>query len=213
MERLAKKMAEAMGKSLGKSPEDVAVIAYGLIGILQFLTIFLLATAIGLICHMWIEVVVVFLSVGFLRRLTGGAHSSGLYSCLVYSVCFVCSMSALARYVLPALPIVANCVLGVAVFTFGYVMIALKAPVTPPNKPCRTEAKRKRLRRGAFTVLSIFLALVIASFVFRGVGARLYTAGLSLLMSTLWQITMMTKPGHAFISFFDRMFTRRKCDA
>jgi accessory gene regulator B len=122
-------------------------------------------------------------------------------------------MSALARYVLPTLPIVANCVLGVAVFTFGYVMIALKAPVTPPNKPCRTEAKRKRLRRGAFTVLSIFLALVIASFVFRGVGARLYTAGLSLLMSTLWQITMMTKPGHAFISFFDRMFTRRKCDA
>lgn len=210
MERLAKKMAEAMGKSLGKSSEDVAVVAYGLIGILQFLTIFLLTTAIGVICRMWIEVVVVFLSVGFLRRLTGGAHSSGLYSCLVYSICFVCSMSALSRYVLPTLPFVANCVLGAAVFAFGYVMIALKAPVTPPNKPCRTEEKRKRLRRGAFAILSIFLALVVASFVFRGAGARLYTAGLSLLMSTLWQITMMTKPGHAFISFFDRMFTHRK---
>ena len=77
MERLAKKIAESIGESLGKSDEDVAVVAYGLIGILQFLAIFLLASTIGFAFSFWIEVVVVFLSVGFLRRLTGGAHSKG----------------------------------------------------------------------------------------------------------------------------------------
>ncbi len=209
MERLAKKIAESIGKSLNKSEDEVAVVAYGLIGILQFLAIFLLASVIGLIFHFWIEVAVVFLSVGFLRRLTGGAHSSGIYSCLVYSVFFVCSISALSRYLLIGLPFAVNCAWGVAVYAFGYVMIALKAPVTPPNKPCRTEAKRKRLRRGSFIILSAFLILAAVSFVFRESVGRLYSVGVALTLSTLWQVIMMTKPGHIFISFFDRMFTRR----
>lgn len=209
MERLAKKIAESVGASLGKTEDDVAVMAYGLIGILQFLAIFLLASVIGLIFGFWIEVVIVFLSVGFLRRLTGGAHSRGIYSCLVYSVFFVSSISALARYALPLLPFPTVCGICAAVFAFGYVMIALKAPVTPPNKPCRTEAKRKRLRRGAFTILSVFLVLVTATLVCKNLGVRLYTAGLALTLSTLWQITMMTKMGHRFISFFDGLFTKK----
>lgn len=210
MERLARKIAESIGSSLGKSEEDVAVVAYGLIGILQFMAIFLLASAIGLVFSFWLEVLVVFLSVGFLRRLTGGAHSGGIYSCLVYSVFFVCALSALARYGLSTLPVTANAVIAGLVFGFGYTMIARKAPVTPPNKPCRTEAKRKRLRRGAFTVLTIFMILVAVSFVFRNQSVRIYSVGLALLLSTLWQITMMTKAGHAFISFFDGLFIPRK---
>lgn len=210
MERLAKKIAKSIGESLGKSEEDVAVVAYGLIGLLQFLAIFLLASVIGLVCSFWIEVVVVFLSVGFLRRLTGGAHSGGIYSCLVYSVFFVCALSALARYVLSTLPVTVNLAIAALIFVFGYVMIALKAPVTPPNKPCRTEAKRKRLRRGAFTILTVFLLLVAASFFLRSWHVRFYSVGLALLLSTLWQIVMMTKAGHSFISFFDGLFIRKK---
>ena len=214
MERLARKLAESIGASLGKSEDDVAVVAYGLIGILQFFAIFLLASAIGFAFAFWYEVVTVFLSVGFLRRLTGGAHSSGIYSCLVYSVFFVCSISALARYALPLLPFAANCGIVAAIFAFGYVMIALKAPVAPPNKPVRTEAKRKRLRKGAFTVLSVFLVLVVASLVVFGIWGesvtRLYAVGLSLALSTLWQITMMTGIGHKFIAFFDGLFMRKK---
>lgn len=206
MEHLARKIAESAGKPLGKSEEEIAVMAYGLIGILQFSAIFVLASVIGLIFGFWFEVATVFLSVGFLRRLTGGAHSSGIYSCLVYSVLFVCGFSALARYALVQLPFVWNCVLCGAIFTFGYVMIALRAPVTPPNKPCRTEKKRKRLRRGAFIVLSVFLLLVVATLVFHTASHRLYTVGLALALSTLWQITMMTKAGRVFITFIDGLF-------
>ena len=215
MERLAKKIAESIGESLGKSDEDVAVVAYGLIGILQFLAIFLLASTIGFAFSFWIEVVVVFLSVGFLRRLTGGAHSKGIYSCLVYSVVGVCLIGSLACYAIPLLPFEVNCICVAAIFIFGYVMIALKAPVAPPNKPCRSEAKRKRLRKGAFTVLSCYLALIASAFVFKamhvheGVGAGLYSASLALALSTLWQILMMTRFGHGFISFFDGLFTKK----
>ena len=99
METLAKKIAKSVGESLGKSEEEVAVMAYGLIGILQFSAIFILSSVIGCIFGFWLEVITVFLSVGFLRRLTGGAHSRGLYNCLVYSVVFVCGFAALAFYV------------------------------------------------------------------------------------------------------------------
>lgn len=209
MERLAKKIAKSVGESLGKNEEEIAVIAYGLIGILQFSAIFIVMTVISLIFGFWWESLTIFLSVGFLRRFTGGAHSSGIYSCLVYSVLFVCGFSALARYVLPLLPFVVNCVLCGLVFLFGYFMVARKAPVSPPNKPCRSEAKRKRLRRGAFTALSAFLIVIVLSLVFKDSAYRFYTVGLALALSTLWQITMMTKAGHVFIAFIDNLFTKK----
>lgn len=209
MEQLAKKIAKSIGESLGKNDEEIAVMAYGLIGLLQFLAIFALASVIGIVFGFWLEVLTVFLSVGFLRRLTGGAHSSGIYNCLVYSVVFICSFSAAARYLLPTLPTNIICVICALIFAFGYFMIARKAPVAPPNKPCRTEAKRKRLRRGAFTVISIFLMLVAVSIIFRGSVGRLYSLGLALALSTLWQITMMTRAGHTFIKFIDNLFIKK----
>lgn len=207
METLAKKMAQSIGKSLGKTEEEIAVIAYGLIGILQFSTIFVLSSIIGLIFGFWLETAIVFLSVGFLRRLTGGAHSSGIYSCLVYSVFFVCGISAISYYLLAQLAWQINLGLLVAVYLFGYVTVALKAPVTPPNKPCRSEQKRKRLRRGSFIVLTLFL---VASLVCVLLGwkwnARCYSIGLSLVLSTLWQITMMTAVGKGFVELIDGLF-------
>ena len=129
MEALAKRIAAAIGRNLSKTDEEVAVIAYGLIGIIQFLAILIISLTIGIIFGMWAEVLIIFFSVGFLRRLTGGAHSRGIYNCLVYSVCFVCGFSALATYSLPRLPLfyVILPALG-AIYLFGYITVALKAP-------------------------------------------------------------------------------------
>lgn len=212
METLAKAIAAAIGKNLGKNDEEIAVIAYGLIGLLQFLAILILTLVIGLIFGFWAEVLTIFFSVGFLRRLTGGAHSRGLYNCLVYSVCFVCGFSALAAFLLVRLPlyqvILPACAL---IYLFGYVTIALKAPVAPPNKPCRTEQKRRRLRRGSFIVITVFLVLDAALLLFGGhVHPRLYTVGLALALSVLWQIFMMTKAGHALIYVIDGAFLHRR---
>lgn len=209
MEAFAKKMAEAIGKGTDKSDEEIAVIAYGLIGIIQFTTIFLLSSIIGVICGFWLETAIVFLSVGFLRRLTGGAHSSGIYSCLVYSVFFVSGISALARYAMPRLPWQVILIFCVLIFAFGYLTVALKAPVTPPNKPCRTETKRKRLRKGSFLVLSLFLVAVGLAIGGGAKAPRLYSMGLALALSTLWQIVMMTKAGHAFVACIDSLFSRK----
>jgi accessory gene regulator B len=211
MEKLARAIAASIGKNLGKSGEEVAVIAYGLIGILQFLAILVISLAIGIILGFWAEVLTIFFSVGFLRRLTGGAHSRGLYNCLVYSVFFVCGFSAICVFLLTKVSF-CYCILPayVLIYLFGYVTIALKAPVSPPNKPCRTEEKRRRLRRGSFVVLTVFLILdAVLLFFGRCWNQHLYTVGLSLALSVLWQIFMMTKAGHMMIYIIDGAFLHR----
>lgn len=212
MEALSKRLARSIGERLGKSEEEIAVIAYGLIGILQFLAILILSLTIGLVFGFALEVLTIFFSVGFLRRLTGGAHSRGLYNCLVYSVVFVTGFSALCTYVLPSLPHEYAILPAVAlIYLFGYITVARLAPVAPPNKPCRTEAKRRRLRRGSFIVLTAFLVIDAVLLVFgMRLHWRLYTVGLSLAISVLWQIFMMTKLGHGLIFLIDGAFLHRR---
>ena len=210
MEHLARKIAESVGANLQKTDQEIAVMAYGLIGILQFMAIFILTSIISLIFGFWFESLIVFLSVGFLRRLTGGAHSAGIYSCIVYSTVFVCGISAISVYLLPKVNFFINLLICFLIFAFGYVMIALKAPVTPPNKPCRTEEKRKRLRKGSFIVLTLFLITVVCFMIARSLHSVFYSCGLALALSTLWQISMMTKPGHIFIESMDKIFISKK---
>ena len=142
--------------------------------------------------------------------MTGGAHSAGIYRCMLYSVVFVCGISAISVYALPLLDPICNWILCGAVFLFGYVTVALKAPDSPPNKPCRSEAKRKRLRKGSFTVLTVFLILVFALVVIGMRVEKCYSVGLSLALSTLWQISMMTKPGHWFIALLDGALSHKE---
>ena len=212
MIKLANTLALSIGSKLGKTDEEIAVIAYGLIGILQFLAILVISLTIGIIFGFWAEVLTIFFSVGFLRRLTGGAHSQGIYNCLVYSVVFVCGFSALSSYLIVRLPLY-QVILPIfaLIYLFGYVTIALKAPVAPPNKPCRTEEKRRRLRRGAFIVITVFLFIDVALLLF-GVRLhpRLYTVGISLVLSVFWQIFMMTKAGHFLICFIDGAFIKKR---
>ena len=85
MERLAKKIAASVGESLGKNEEEIAVMAYGLIGILQFLAIFILASIIGIVLGFWLEVVVVFLSGGFDCEIIEDRHSKKRRIASVYS--------------------------------------------------------------------------------------------------------------------------------
>ena len=61
MESLAKAIAASIGQKLGKNEDEVAVIAYGLIGIFQFLAILIISLTIGIIFGFVAEVLTIFL--------------------------------------------------------------------------------------------------------------------------------------------------------
>ena len=207
---LANKLAAYLGRELGKSEDEIEVMAYGFIGLIQMLCIYLITSVISLIFGFFWEATVVFLSVGFLRRLTGGAHSKGIYNCLVYSVVFICLISCLARFVFSDPDLSFYVAVGCTwIFVFGYIIIPVKAPIAPPNKPCRSEEKRKRLKHSALVVLTVFAVIVTLGFTLRFEMPRFYSLTLSLALSTFWQLFMMTPMGFALISLVDGTFGKK----
>ncbi len=86
MEKLARRWAQKIGTAQNADSEKVAVMAYGLTALLQLICIFLFAVLLGCLFDFFWEAMIAFFSVGFLRRLIGGAHSGSFNGCLFLSV-------------------------------------------------------------------------------------------------------------------------------
>lgn len=208
MEKLAKKIAEALGNSLNKNEEQVAVMAYGLTAIIQMFSILAVSVLFGVFAGVLPEVFVVFFSVGFLRRLIGGAHSKGIYSCFFISVFCIIVFGLLTKFVIVKyLPLYLIATLSILIYAYSIFLTYKLAPVGNEKKPISSEKKRLRLRKSAFIVLSLFVActalLLYFQYIFGGIYSRI---AVSLFLSVLWQSTMLTKVGHSFITQIDRLF-------
>ncbi|MGB4313396.1 MAG: accessory gene regulator B family protein, partial [Natronincolaceae bacterium] len=75
MEKLAKGLADNIGKNLQYDSEKTAVVAYGLTAAFQMFTIFFVLSIVGSIWGFWAEGMIIFILVGLLRKSVGGAHS------------------------------------------------------------------------------------------------------------------------------------------
>ncbi len=214
MEKTAKKLAEKIGNSLNYDSEQKAVMAYGLIGLSQFFIILILTSVIGFIFGFFIESLIIFISVGLLRRTIGGAHSSDFYSCIIVSVFFVTLLASACKYLLGRFGFVPLTAGIAAIYMLAFFLTYKLAPVASPNKPIRTPAKRKRLRKNAFIVLALFVAASIFPLAIATDGREFlksYCAALAL--SVLWQVSLMTKAGHRFMEILDGIFfgIKKKC--
>ncbi|HZK38325.1 MAG TPA: accessory gene regulator B family protein, partial [Clostridia bacterium] len=89
-------------------------------------------------------------------------------------------------------------------FVFSYLVVYKKAPVDSPNKPVRKEKKIRRLRIGAFITLTIYFIAVAVLYYFSGKDLRFSGYAISVTMAVLWQIFMLTGPGHKFMQVIDR---------
>ena len=211
MEKAAKKLAEKIGSTLNYSNEQKAVMAYGFIGLFQFFVILTLIGFFGLIFGFFIESLIIFFAVGLLRRTIGGAHSDNFYSCIIISTFFITLMAGCCKYLFKYLGFI-PLTLGISVvYLLAIILIYKLAPVASPNKPIKTEAKRKRLRKNAFITLGVFITASIFLLIFTVEGREyLKNFCIALALSVLWQILLLTKFGHAFMNFLDSIFLRSK---
>lgn len=208
MEQLAHRWAQKIGTTLGTDEERIAVMAYGLTALLQLVLIFLAAALLGWALGFFGESMIVFFSVGFLRRLIGGAHAGSFNGCLVVSIFCIGFFSALAHYVLPLCPFWVLCGASLAIYLTAVVLIARLAPVDSPNKPVRSLEKRRRLRRSAFGVMVVFALLTAAALLWQIRGGNCARYIWALNLSVLWQTTMLTGCGSRLIRIVDLRFKR-----
>ena len=207
MEALSKSIAETISNKLQYDSDKKAVIAYGLSAIFQMVTIFVITSVIGLAGGFWIESMVIFLSVGILRKSTGGAHSQTFQACLIISIFSISLLSFLSSYILPVnttnIYIVAVILL---VFLVSFIFIYKLAPVDSPAKPIVKKEKIIRLRKNSIATLLVYLAIALICFYFSSIIPFLLKISISLCFATLWQVFTLTKPGHRTIAAIDKKF-------
>lgn len=189
-------MAEQIAEQLDYDEERREVVAYGLTAILQMLTILILISVIGLLLHIWYESMCIYLSVGMIRKSTGGAHSKSMRCCILISVFSISCMAIISRYVLGfEVSVTLNFAALCVVFIIGVLIFYLRVPVDTPNKPIVRAEKVKRLRKQSFILLAVFFCLGFVLILFAHSFTRFYSVAASLRLAMLWQVLTLTKTG------------------
>lgn len=204
IETLAHKIAERIAFQLDFDDDKKAVVAYGLIGILQLATLFTIITIIGFIFNFWYECMIIFLGVGIIRKSTGGAHAKTMKSCNIISVFTVTLLSALSRYLLGVpINIYVNLGISILIFMICFIIFYLHVPVDSPNKPIVKPEKIKRLRRQSFILLTLLFLILIIFILLTTYHKRFYSIAISIRLTILWQLLTLTETGAFMIEKID----------
>ncbi len=205
MEKLANRIAETVARNNGLDEERKRVVAYGLSALIQMLFLLFSSLVFGLLFHCFVESMVIFASVGLIKRATGGAHSNTSGNCTVISLVSIFVMALVSRYVVPVVEPYWYVYLVFAVLSFGIAFFTVfrRAPVATPKKPITRPEKIRRLRRQSFMTVGAFFALAVAWILLARYNPRLVNASVSLCLAALWQSFMLTESGAKLISFID----------
>ena len=188
IERACHKLAARVGDALHHNAEQQAVMTYGLIALVQMCAITVLVIVVGSLLGVGRAALVVSITVGLLRKSTGGRHAQSLERCIALSVC-VCVALAYLCVCLPVWwsPGALYAAMGIALL-LGLLAFVCKVPVGSPQKPIRSEQKRKRMRRQTWLGWGICSLLCACCCVLGAVyTGTWYIYGLAIALSVLWQ--------------------------
>lgn len=211
MEKLAHKLAADISLSLGYDGEKEAVIAYGLTAIIQVSTTILLVLLLGILMRVPVEAMIVCFSVAILRKYSGGAHAETAEFCTGFSTAYCILTAFISKNLLiKAYSFVSMAIAIMIIYSLSFIAIYKLAPVDTPNKPIRTEKKKRRMRMSGFIVLTIYFILSVIFLVLSPQFNSFKSYGISLLFGTAWQVFTLTHPGSLFIQRMNHTFIKEK---
>lgn len=206
MENLSNSIANKVATELNMDNDKKEVIAYGTFALLQTFLSILLVGMFGFIFHVAFEALIVLFTASILRKYSGGAHASSPGNCTSIGV-IICIGQALI------ISLIVNnwinfkiaLIVELVVFTWSYYMVYKLVPIDNPSKRIKSEEKRKRMRKGSFIILSIYLLVVIFTMIlyFNIERTTLVVYALCIIGGIAWQIFTLTKCGHLILAKID----------
>lgn len=195
MEKMVRRLANKIAVSLGYDEEREAVVAYGLLAIVQIGITIILALIFGFIVGAPVEAMIVCFAVSIFRKYSGGAHAYDADFCTVVSVIY-CTVAALASRILATIidPVPVLIVMIIC-YMLTYWIIYRYVPVDSPNKPITNKDKIKRMRKGSTIIVSVYFALQLVFYYFASRYPAFHSYGTSLLLGTAWQSLTLTPLG------------------
>ena len=176
-------------------PNKANLLGYGaevlIGGIVKLTVLFLVSILLGIL----VEVALLLLVVAIMRTLSGGAHCSAYYRCMVTSIFVLGVLGYIIKTMYPSLSVLPPIVLG-GIILLSIYLYWCYAPQAPPNKPFKTKAAETAFRR--YTLITAATMALIA-----------ILAGVESLISwiiaggLLWQAFTLTPAGYRFIRLID----------
>ncbi len=195
MEKWVRKLTSKIAVSLGYDAEKEAVVAYGLLAVVQIGVTILLALLFGLLVGAPVEALIVCFSVSILRKYSGGAHAYDADFCTVVSVVY-CTLAAVAsRLLVPAYHTGVMLAAVLLLYALIYWVAYRYVPVDSPNKPIKSEKKIKRMRKGSFIIITVYFCLQLLFLFLTARFPAFRSYGISLLFGSTWQAMTLTPLG------------------
>ncbi|KKM09589.1 hypothetical protein SY88_18575 [Clostridiales bacterium PH28_bin88] len=195
-------IATAVGKWVSErsgQSHSATVLAYGADILFEALVkLVLLSIGSIMLGTTGIVAVVVFTASSF-RLLTGGAHCTVYYRCLVSSLLIFLGLGSILQMTSPILLGWSEQVLLVPLVLSLY-WIFRWAPVPPENKPLRNEKDRLARKRWA-----VALCLVVTAALYIAGTSRWWVWAVALGLS--WQSFTLTPAGHTLLKGLDTLLT------
>jgi accessory gene regulator B len=211
MEKLAKRLAGRIASSIECDSEREAVIAYGLIAILQITVTVSLVLLLGVLVGSPAEAMIVCLSASILRQYSGGAHAATAELCTCISAVYCTAAALLAKKVLtPAYGPIPMTASVAVIFILAFWIVYKLAPVDSPGKPIRKQEKKKRLKKASLTILTVYLLLSVLLLVFGNRSGVLVSCLISLLFGVSWQVFTLTFPGSVLLGSINQFVMRKE---
>ncbi len=209
MEKLIHRFANKISLELDFDEDKRDVVAYGLVALFQLILFILFISLIGLFLGIALEALTMLFTVSFLRRFSGGAHAGSFEVCTILGIFFCLLLPFLAKFFfIPSLNMISFFIILIIVFLIATYSIFKYAPVDHPNKPIKSENKKKRMRKNSFITLYTFFVIAIILF-FSGNYFSLFNGLLfSVYLGVLWQVFTLTKIGSIFLNALDILFNK-----
>lgn len=210
IERASKSLASGMASKLNLGSEREEVLAYGAFALLQTVWSILLVIILGAIFGVLGEAFVASLAISFLRKYSGGAHSTSPNRCAVIGAIIGVLLAFMAIWSADIIGFYGTVAMFFLSFLMSYIIIKGLAPVDSPGKPIKKAEKRSRLKRASLNMLHFLLliatVLYAVYYIYDLKGALIY--GLCISTGVAWQSFTLTKPGHLILGAMDVFFQK-----
>lgn len=196
------KIGQAVGSYVAKKVtriDQTEFLSYGaeiLLGSIVKLSILFFSAAI---MDVILEVAVLLFVTGLIRTLSGGAHCSAYYRCLVTSVLILTALGYSIKNIYPFIKLLpAAVLLGITVLSIC--LYWFYAPQAPSNKPFKS--RKMELTFRWYSLITVVTLSIISI----ALGTDSLIAWV-IAFALLWQAFTLAPAGHRFIGLWDILLT------
>lgn len=208
IEKVSLKISNKLGDELKKNNDEKEVLNYGLFIVIHTSLAILATIIIGIFTNMVVEIMVISFTAAYMKRYSGGTHSSSPLRCIITGVLFSFILSVICKYVICNY---SDNLIAIALsigLCLSYYILYKKCPVPSKNKPLKKESTRKKLRKKAFKLINIYSIAILILYILN-ITQGLYWEKMlmtSIFLGMLLQIFALTEIGNLTLKNLEKVY-------